>query len=356
MLTSEIEMIPTVPSFSQTCINNRQNKYAQQSHPLHPAPWVMYNIYAKWVEQSFPRPEGCHFLWYTIRWYVCGGGEVGLKRPFCFLDKMHLQKGGKIPKLTNPMLSLSEKFTLKWIYLPGAWLQASGDLTWLLPSSVPGRGVGAENRWCCHMANHCWEAVSMTTVHIPTYCLRDQEWNRIFENQVQCTGSHISVLYSPEPVWSTEGKKVLLWELHLGAYCPCWMRMLFVLTALLFPSQSQCKIKNHIYRSFGGIKFTWAPLPYNPFIHSFIYTLIQQILINCILCARHWAKLWGSHDESSRWSLLPVVCRVGTRHFGGTVRGYLSNCCITVEVRSLHGMCNSRPKLGRERPCWCKDA
>lgn len=60
-------------------------------------------------------------------------------------------------------------------------------------------------------------------------------------------------------------------------------------------------------------------------IHLFIYTLIQRILTKCILCAKHW----GSSDELTRWSLLPVVCRAGTEHVGGIIaRDELSEYCL----------------------------
>lgn len=59
MLTSEIEMIPTVPSFCQTCINNSQSKRKRQ-YGASPSRFLSCNsqYICRNGTADFPRPEG----------------------------------------------------------------------------------------------------------------------------------------------------------------------------------------------------------------------------------------------------------------------------------------------------------
>lgn len=58
MLTSEIEMIPTVPSFCQTCINNSQSKHKRHTALHHcDSSRVIHNIYAKMESRTSQGPK-----------------------------------------------------------------------------------------------------------------------------------------------------------------------------------------------------------------------------------------------------------------------------------------------------------
>lgn len=103
--------------------------------------------------------------------------------------------------------------------------------------------------------------------------------------------------FIPLSLSETEVKKVCLWELHLGM--PWSILSLFDTNAVrtystVFPSQKQFKIKKKYTCTFAVIEFIIAPIQY---IHSFIYTYIQQMLYKYTLSVRHCAKLWGSNDD-----------------------------------------------------------
>lgn len=63
MLTSEIEMIPTVPSFCQTCINNSQSKHKRQ-YGASPSRLLSFNsqYICRNGTADFPRSEGYNFF------------------------------------------------------------------------------------------------------------------------------------------------------------------------------------------------------------------------------------------------------------------------------------------------------
>lgn len=169
----------------------------------------------------------------------------------------------------------------------------------------------------------------MATVDLPTYHLWDQECSKIFLNQVQCARSHICCPLFPWACLKHLGEgscalgsafrnapehSILLW-----CGC-CW----YLQHCISFSGNS---LKSRRFTSTVFLEMLNSPNLPPPMQSSvsYIYTLIEQILVTCILCAKHRAEHWASSDDLTVWSLLSVVCKAGKGHLGGRARGELSN-------------------------------